>query len=318
MGVTSGIPTTKLKLRPRPAFAPTSLSPPTMSQQQQEQQRNATVPKNFPYPFNWRSLLSFTVIECILLLSTRIAYTMVIPTHPKLFPLTIILPAIITMSFYKTLSFQSSLFSYDNETDEIMRNDNVYEKCLNCHKLRLERTHHCKKCKRCIPRMSHHCGVLGICIGAHNLKSFLLSLFYSIVGTFIVSYVLVPQAISKMWNIIHGSRNVYWGDVIWLYSMYLQFVLCAVCTGLFLFHIRLVCVNYTILEGYIGKRLWKVITGTDRFNESMFDVGVVGNLEQVFSSGFKMLSPFIDWKHAVHTALAWGDKHQEREQVRLV
>lgn len=41
-----------------------------------------------------------------------------------------------------------------------------------------DRAHHCRKCKRCIRKMDHHCDFLGCCIGYNNYKSFMLTLIY--------------------------------------------------------------------------------------------------------------------------------------------
>ncbi len=51
--------------------------------------------------------------------------------------------------------------------------------CTVCKKPRPPRTHHCKRCDRCVLRMDHHCPWLGNCIGLENMKYYVLLLGYA-------------------------------------------------------------------------------------------------------------------------------------------
>ncbi|CAM9122365.1 unnamed protein product [Discosporangium mesarthrocarpum] len=63
--------------------------------------------------------------------------------------------------------------------------------CGRCHGIKPVRSHHCRICARCIVRMDHHCPWVNNCVGACNLKHFLLFLIYTIlVGTYAVSLIL--------------------------------------------------------------------------------------------------------------------------------
>ncbi|VDN92646.1 unnamed protein product [Brugia pahangi] len=53
--------------------------------------------------------------------------------------------------------------------------------CLYCKVIKPNRTHHCRRCNRCIIRMDHHCPIIGHCIHMHNHKFFLLFLFWSVI-----------------------------------------------------------------------------------------------------------------------------------------
>ncbi|EFO23248.2 hypothetical protein LOAG_05237 [Loa loa] len=59
--------------------------------------------------------------------------------------------------------------------------------CLYCKVIKPNRTHHCRRCNRCIIRMDHHCPIIGHCIHMHNHKFFLLFLFWS---TILCGYVI--------------------------------------------------------------------------------------------------------------------------------
>ena len=51
--------------------------------------------------------------------------------------------------------------------------------CSQCNTFKPPFSHHCRICKRCISRMDHHCPWMNNCIGAGNMKHFILFLGYT-------------------------------------------------------------------------------------------------------------------------------------------
>ena len=60
--------------------------------------------------------------------------------------------------------------------------------CKQCLCVKPPRTHHCRKCGRCVLKMDHHCKWVSNCIGQRNLKLFIVFLTYNLlvqVSTFV-------------------------------------------------------------------------------------------------------------------------------------
>ncbi|KNC98384.1 uncharacterized protein SPPG_09345 [Spizellomyces punctatus DAOM BR117] len=54
--------------------------------------------------------------------------------------------------------------------------------CRICNGFKPPRTHHCKRCGRCILRMDHHCQWLNNCIGHHNHGHFIRFLIFTVLS----------------------------------------------------------------------------------------------------------------------------------------
>jgi len=54
-----------------------------------------------------------------------------------------------------------------------------YTMCSLCQTYKPDRAHHCRICDRCVSCMDHHCPWMNNCIGARNMKHFILFLLYT-------------------------------------------------------------------------------------------------------------------------------------------
>jgi hypothetical protein len=61
--------------------------------------------------------------------------------------------------------------------------------CNICDCVKPPRTHHCRKCDRCVIRMDHHCPWVGNCVGSRTFKPFLLfNLYVCLLSLYYSSY----------------------------------------------------------------------------------------------------------------------------------
>ncbi|KAF6032947.1 ZDHHC6 [Bugula neritina] len=62
--------------------------------------------------------------------------------------------------------------------------------CLTCQGYKAPRSHHCRKCNRCVMKMDHHCPWINVCCGHMNHASFTYFLFFAPVGCIHAFYIL--------------------------------------------------------------------------------------------------------------------------------
>ena len=84
-------------------------------------------------------------------------------------------------------------------------NSNV---CLKCGCIKVEGTHHCGACGRCVYKMDHHCPWTDNCVGYYTIKQFLLFLFYVTCLTFVTVFWMYQAAWDQ--NIRHVSLLNFW------------------------------------------------------------------------------------------------------------
>ena len=80
-------------------------------------------------------------------------------------------PGSVPASAVPTLQQRSSYYSHQHHHKLSM--------CSQCQTYKPPGSHHCRICHRCISHMDHHCPWMNNCIGAGNMKHFLLFLCYT-------------------------------------------------------------------------------------------------------------------------------------------
>lgn len=112
----------------------------------------------------------------------------------------------------KTLGFENPVPTLDEESISLLKKeDDPFNKYINidfrkvllcgtCLRWKVERSHHCRQCGKCVLKMDHHCPWLGTCIGFRNYKYFLLLQLHGLISTTIVFLSLIEALVNHSMN----------------------------------------------------------------------------------------------------------------------
>ena len=157
--------------------------------------------------------------------------------------------------------------------------------CSCCLRMKPERTHHCRKCDKCILRMDHHCPWLCNCIGQYNYKSFLLTISYgfSVTVSICISY---SEYIIKLLMKI-DSCSMMFG--IWnVFAYFCNLVLFGFAFYLVIVNYSLAMKNMTVIEKAEYERFINGNNGLNKegtiINKSKhrYDNGFMENMKGIF------------------------------------
>jgi hypothetical protein len=83
--------------------------------------------------------------------------------------------------------------------------------CKKCDTWRPPRCHHCSICRRCVMQMDHHCPWFNNCIGYNNIRAFILSLTFLLLGCWYGASVLAMPFFELMEHQVaeHGWKLLY-------------------------------------------------------------------------------------------------------------
>jgi len=176
--------------------------------------------------------------------------------------------------------------------------------CEVCEGYKAPRSHHCRKCGRCVMKMDHHCPWINTCCGHLNHGNFCLFLVFAPFGCIHAVCILVP-AIYRALNFHHYYYSqpdeplVYlgvWGFVITMFGVGLAIgVILAV--GM-LFYIQF----KSILKNESGIESWIIVKALHRIRDDdegefiyPYNLGWKENLKQVFHWSGRPKSDGYTW-----------------------
>lgn len=84
--------------------------------------------------------------------------------------------------------------------------------CSTCGIFKVPRSKHCSMCKKCVPRMDHHCVWLNNCIGQENYGAFMIFLFVQILssayGVYLSTGLLMERVKLQLYDRIHLETDL--------------------------------------------------------------------------------------------------------------
>jgi hypothetical protein len=165
--------------------------------------------------------------------------------------------------------------------------DNVFENfrgidfskiilCQTCLRWKVERSHHCKQCGKCVYKMDHHCPWLANCIGFKNFKYFCLTIFYGFIASLIIFLTL--------WEVIVEINLRFDAD----------FINCSFITFVYVLNFAMLCFLTWLLStnwsGLIANQTTIEKADKERFSTSgikfhnYYDHGAYRNFTSVFGT----------------------------------
>ena len=170
--------------------------------------------------------------------------------------------------------------------------------CYTCNKFKPDRCHHCKFCGTFYLKMDHHCIWFDNCVTISNYKYFICSVLYCFILLICFLCIFSPlfkNILKKEYKIeIHISTIT----AIIFAIIYFVTICYTIFLGiLFIFHIMLVCSNYTTFEyniihkdyTFFPKQRYSIVKNDGNINidtykslKSKYDIGVWKNWIQVY------------------------------------
>lgn len=174
-----------------------------------------------------------------------------------------------------------------------------YESCLQyckvCEGFKAPRSHHCRKCGRCVLKMDHHCPWINNCVGWGNQAFFVYFLSFAVIGCAHATYILMASLIrglNRYHYLYHGQYHLATVEF-----THVSLVCCILSLGLaigvviavgmlLVFQVLSVCRNKTGIEAWIMEKAKYRREGTGDVFNFPYNLGCWRNVKQVFPQLF--------------------------------
>lgn len=177
--------------------------------------------------------------------------------------------------------------------------------CATCHGYKAPRSHHCRKCGRCVMKMDHHCPWINNCVGHYNHGYFTSFLFFAVCGSIHSCILLIVTVYKVLTSNLYYNR----GLVPPVRLSITSFVLCIFSIGMalgvffalsFLLYIQV----KSILRNRTGVEDWIIEKAEERRNLDPtlptfvypYDLGWRQNIKQVFNFRKANQTDGITWE----------------------
>ncbi|KAJ4460805.1 putative palmitoyltransferase PFA4 [Paratrimastix pyriformis] len=203
---------------------------------------------------------------------------------------------------------------------ELLPEHTVPRYCNKCQSFKPPRAHHCSQCGRCVLRMDHHCPWVGTCVGAGNHKSFLLFLFYTLVGsvysfifnlvwgilclyrTSLLAQAVPPGASRAAVTLPFEHPTVLGGIAIGLGCAY-TFIFAMATGSLLVWQLEVAATNVTTIESYMQDRYLDPDQKRQGRWKHVYDLGRMANLRSFL--GPRVAQWLLPVNHPVDGLTGW-------------
>lgn len=167
--------------------------------------------------------------------------------------------------------------------------------CKVCVGFKAPRSHHCRKCNRCVIRMDHHCPWINNCVGWGNQAYFMYFLSCAVIGCAHATYILLGSLIRGLnrYNYLyHGQYHLATVEftkvslVLCILSLGLAIGVVIAVGMLLVFQVLAVCRNRTGIEDWILEKAKYRREGTGETFVFPYNLGCWRNVKQVFPAPF--------------------------------
>lgn len=203
------------------------------------------------------------------------------------------------LTFYNFLSaiFEGPGYLPLNWKPESVQDEKFLQSCKLCQGFKAPRSHHCRRCGRCVMKMDHHCPWINNCVGHINHAHFTTFLFCAICGCLhaaICLSITLYMFINRRYYYLRREPVVNFSLmslIMTVFSIGLSIGVIIAVGMLLYFQVKAILKNQTNIED------WIVEKATKRKRDSPFvypyNLGWKKNVHLVFSSG--SLSNGISW-----------------------
>ncbi|XP_014262297.1 palmitoyltransferase ZDHHC6 isoform X2 [Cimex lectularius] len=185
----------------------------------------------------------------------------------------------------------------ENEKDEV-----YLQFCTSCQGYKAPRSHHCRKCGRCVMKMDHHCPWINNCVGHGNHTNFTMFLFFSSSGCVQAACVIsvaLYRAFYRAWYAYHSPYNQvqlsFMSQALTIFAVGLSIGVALSVGALFFFQIRAILNNRTGIEDWIYSKAVSRRLPDDPEFIYPYDLGWKQNLLQVFNINMETVGDGITW-----------------------
>uniref|UniRef100_A0A8D8JJQ5 Palmitoyltransferase n=1 Tax=Culex pipiens TaxID=7175 RepID=A0A8D8JJQ5_CULPI len=176
--------------------------------------------------------------------------------------------------------------------------------CSSCEGFKAPRSHHCRKCDRCVIKMDHHCPWINHCVGWGNHAYFTSFLAFAVAGCLHATVILFGSlyaGLHRDWYVYYGQYSKatvhlgLWSLILGVFNIGLAIGVIIAVGMLLFFQVRAIVNNRTGIEDWIVEKAKHRREGTEETFRYPYDLGKWKNIMQVASLTCSPIGNGVEW-----------------------